>query len=49
MEKVLSRAEMPETLRYDVLLVDEGQDFLIVWRDILLRHAEGWLPSDLVR
>ena len=30
-------AELPPTWKYDVLIVDEGQDFSIAWRDILLR------------
>ncbi|MES2757387.1 MAG: ATP-binding domain-containing protein [Pseudomonadota bacterium] len=37
METVLATADLPETWKYDVLIVDEGQDFSIVWRDILLR------------
>jgi hypothetical protein len=37
MEAVLASAHLPETWQYDVLIVDEGQDFSIVWRDILLR------------
>lgn len=37
METVLASAEMPETWLYDVLIVDEGQDFSVAWRDILLR------------
>jgi hypothetical protein len=37
MEAVLASADLPETWQYDVLIVDEGQDFSIVWRDILLR------------
>ena len=37
MEKALVKADLPETWRYDVLIVDEGQDFSIIWRDILLR------------
>ncbi|MBC7684099.1 MAG: ATP-binding domain-containing protein [Bdellovibrionales bacterium] len=34
--KMLS-AELPDAWKYDVLIVDEGQDFSIQWRDILLR------------
>ena len=34
--KMLS-ADLPEVWKYDVLIVDEGQDFSIQWRDILLR------------
>jgi hypothetical protein len=37
METVLASADLPETWMYEVLIVDEGQDFSIVWRDILLR------------
>jgi hypothetical protein len=36
-ETVLSSADLPETWQYDVLIVDEGQDFSIAWRDIVLR------------
>jgi superfamily I DNA and RNA helicase len=36
-ETVLASADLPATWKYDVLIVDEGQDFSIVWRDILLR------------
>lgn len=37
METALARAELPDTWKYDVLIVDEGQDFSVAWRDILLR------------
>jgi hypothetical protein len=37
METALATADLPETWKYDVLIVDEGQDFSIAWRDILLR------------
>jgi hypothetical protein len=37
MENELASADLPETWKYDVLIVDEGQDFSTVWRDILLR------------
>jgi hypothetical protein len=37
METALAAADLPETWMYDVLIVDEGQDFSIAWRDILLR------------
>ncbi|NML60656.1 ATP-binding domain-containing protein [Massilia sp. RP-1-19] len=37
MERALATAELPETWMYDVLIVDEGQDFSIAWRNILLR------------
>jgi len=37
METALAEADLPETWKYDVLIIDEGQDFSIAWRDILLR------------
>ena len=37
MESALATAELPETWMYDVLIVDEGQDFSVIWRNILLR------------
>lgn len=37
METALAEADLPETWKFDVLIVDEGQDFSIAWRDILLR------------
>jgi hypothetical protein len=37
METALATADLPETWKYDVLIVDEGQDFSFAWRDILLR------------
>ncbi len=37
METALAEADLPETWKYDVLIVDEGQDFSSAWRDILLR------------
>lgn len=33
----IASAELPETWQYDVLIVDEGQDFSADWRDIVLR------------
>ena len=36
-EAQMSTAKLPETWQYDVLIVDEGQDFSVAWRDILLR------------
>ncbi|ATQ74918.1 nuclease [Massilia violaceinigra] len=36
-EARMASAELPETWKYDVLIVDEGQDFSLAWRDILLR------------
>lgn len=37
METALAEADLPETWKYDVVIVDEGQDFSVAWRDILLR------------
>ena len=37
METALAAADLPETWKYDVVIVDEGQDFSVAWRDILLR------------
>jgi hypothetical protein len=36
-ENALATADLSPEWRYDVLIVDEGQDFSIAWRDILLR------------
>jgi hypothetical protein len=36
-EAVLATAELPEDWKYDVLIVDEGQDFSTEWRDVVLR------------
>jgi hypothetical protein len=49
-EETMASAELPETWLYDVLIVDEGQDFSVAWRDILLRmlKPEGraiWLED----
>lgn len=51
-ETALATADLPETWLYDVLIVDEGQDFSIAWRDILLRMLkEGgratWLEDPM--
>ena len=35
-EGALASAKLPETWQFDVLIVDEGQDFSIAWRDIVL-------------
>jgi len=35
-EGALSAATLPETWQFDVLIVDEGQDFSLAWRDIVL-------------
>lgn len=37
METVLATADLPDAWKYDVLIVDEGQDFSSLWRDILMR------------
>ena len=37
METALATAALPAAWRFDVLIVDEGQDFSSAWRDILLR------------
>lgn len=52
MEELLAQAELPAHWRYDTLIVDEGQDFSLVWRDALLRmlKPEGraiWLEDPL--
>jgi hypothetical protein len=36
-EAQMSAEPLPADWQYDVLIVDEGQDFSVVWRDILLR------------
>src|SRR5471030_294728 len=36
-EARMTASALPDSWRYDVLIVDEGQDFSIAWRDILLR------------
>ena len=36
-EAKMLTAHLPDAWKYDVLIVDEGQDFSIQWRDILLR------------
>jgi hypothetical protein len=41
METALADAELPETWQFDVLIVDEGQDFSLAWRDILLRMLKA--------
>ncbi|MDB5952616.1 MAG: nuclease [Massilia sp.] len=52
METALATEELPEAWKYDVLIVDEGQDFSSAWRDILLRMLkEGgratWLEDPM--
>ncbi|QYF95194.1 ATP-binding domain-containing protein [Massilia sp. PAMC28688] len=49
-ETMMSTAALPPAWKYDVLIVDEGQDFSPAWRDILLRmlKEEGraiWLED----
>jgi hypothetical protein len=49
-EAGMAVAELPPAWKYDVLIVDEGQDFAPAWRDILLRmlKPEGraiWLED----
>ena len=36
-ETSMTGAELPETWQFDVVIVDEGQDFSVAWRDIVLR------------
>ena len=36
-ETSMAGATLPETWQYDVVIVDEGQDFSVAWRDIVLR------------
>jgi len=36
-ETSMAGAALPETWQYDVVIVDEGQDFSVAWRDIVLR------------
>ena len=40
-EARMAGAALPETWLYDVLIVDEGQDFSVAWRDILLRMLKS--------
>jgi len=52
METALATEELPEAWKFDVLIVDEGQDFSGAWRDILLRMLkEGgratWLEDPM--
>jgi hypothetical protein len=51
-ETVLATAELLDSWMYDVLIVDEGQDFSIAWRDILLRMLKDggratWLEDPM--
>lgn len=52
LEEAMARAELPPAWQYDVLIVDEGQDFSQAWHDSLLRmlKPEGraiWLEDPL--
>ncbi|MDB5854989.1 MAG: nuclease [Herminiimonas sp.] len=52
LERLSSSAPLPADWQYDVLIVDEGQDFSESWRDIVLRmlKPEGraiWLEDPL--
>ena len=52
LEFTLASADVPEGWRFDVLIVDEGQDFSADWRDALLRllKPEGraiWLEDPM--
>ncbi len=52
METVLATAELPDAWKYDVLIVDEGQDFSSGWRDILMRMLKDggratWLEDPM--
>lgn len=49
-EARMGAAALPPSWKYDVVIVDEGQDFSVAWRDILLRmlKQEGraiWLED----
>jgi hypothetical protein len=52
LEENFLHAAVPEHWRYDVIVIDEGQDFTPAWRDALLRvlRAEGraiWLEDPM--
>ncbi len=52
LEAHLAQADLPPDWRFDVLIVDEGQDFSEQWRDALLRLLQGdgralWLEDPL--
>ena len=43
---------VPDSLRFDTVIVDEGQDWSAVWRDLVFRHATAdarmfWLEDPL--
>lgn len=47
-----AQLEVPEAFRFDVVIVDEGQDFAPAWRDLVLRHGRPdarllWLEDPL--
>lgn len=50
MEAALAEGSVDEDWRFDVLIVDEGQDFSEAWRDALLRllrdHGRAWWLED---
>lgn len=52
LEENLLHAAVPEHWRYDVIVVDEGQDFTARWRDAVLRLLRGdgrviWLEDPM--
>jgi hypothetical protein len=52
METALATADLPDAWKYDVLIVDEGQDFSSEWRDILMRMLKDggratWLEDPM--
>lgn len=52
MEQALANVELPLSWQYDVVIIDEGQDFSDKWRDIVLRmiKPEGraiWLEDPM--
>ena len=52
LEEQLLYGSVPEHWRYDVIVIDEGQDFTPHWRDAVLRllHAQGravWLEDPM--
>ena len=52
METALATEDLPAAWQFDVLIVDEGQDFSAAWRDILLRMLKDggratWLEDPM--
>lgn len=52
LEEQVAALPVPEDFHFDVVIVDEGQDFSEAWRDQLLRHAKDdarllWLEDPL--